>query len=246
MSPIREIVGSPAITLTVHGTGFRRTSVVRFNGVNKTTTYVNDTQLTATIPASDLLVPGPFPVTVFNPTPGGGSSPVTKRTTFFVEPPCATSNPISFSGITLFNTNKSQMWHNDGFWWGAFSDNLQGVYFYKQNGTSAFTKGSLIDGNFNGRPDVMWNGKNLFILVYEFNTQAKFYKYTYNATTDTYTIVSGFPVTLPLIGIGTGTSASATGSVTIAEDSTGQNLGSLPGHWSGGRQQLPGNLDHFR
>ena len=229
ISPTRELVGSPQITMTLNGTGFRRTSVVRFNGVNKTTTYISDTQLTATIPASDFLVPGPYPVTVFNPTPGGGTSAVTKHTTFFVEPPCATPAPISFPGITLFNTNKAQMWYNDGFWWGAFSDNIGGVYFHKQNGTSAFTKGALIDGNFNGRPDVMWNGTNLFVLVYEFNTQAKFYKYTYNPATDVYTIVSGFPVTLPLIGIGTGTSASATGSITFAQDSTGKIWATYPG-----------------
>src|SRR5437773_586470 len=130
--PNRELVGTAQFTMTVSGSGFRRSSVVRFNGVNKTTTFINDTQLTATIPASDLLVPGPFPITVFNPTPGGGPSAVTKPSTFFVEPPCPVSAPLSFPGITVWNTNKAQLWYNDGLWWGALSDNAAGVYFYKQ------------------------------------------------------------------------------------------------------------------
>jgi len=31
-------------------------------------------------------------------------------------------------GITKFNTVKSQMWHNDGLWWGAFSDSSNGIF----------------------------------------------------------------------------------------------------------------------
>ena len=224
ISPNREVVGTAQVTMTVSGSGFRRSSKVQFNGVQKTTVYVNDTTLTATIPASDLLVPGPFPITVFNPTPGGGTSAVTKPATFFVEPPCATSAPLSFPGITVWNTNKAQMWYNDGLWWGAFSDNLAGVYFYKQSGAT-FTKGANIDGNFNGRPDVLWNGFNLFVLVYELNTQAKLYKYTYNSATKLYTVVAGFPVTMPLIGVGTGITQSQSGSITLAQDSTGASFG---------------------
>ena len=228
ISPNREVVGSAQFTMTVSGSGFRRSSVVQFNGVNKTTAFVNDTQLTATIPASDLLVPGPYPITVFNPLPGGGTSAVTKPATFFVEPPCATSAPQSFPGITAWNTNKAQMWYNDSLWWGAFSDNAAGVYFYKQSGTT-FTQGALIDGNYNGHPDVIWNGFNLFVLVYESNTQAKLYKYTYNSTTKLYTVVAGFPVTMPLIGIGTGISLSQSGSITLAQDSTGKLWAAYPG-----------------
>ncbi|HKZ76815.1 MAG TPA: IPT/TIG domain-containing protein, partial [Pyrinomonadaceae bacterium] len=233
ITPKREPVGTPQITMTVIGTGFRRSSVVRFNGVNKTTSYVSDTQLTATILASDMLVPGPFPITVFNPTPGGGTSTIKKATTFYVEPACPTTSPQSFTGVTVFNTNKAQMWYNDSLWWSALSDNTSGIYFYKQSG-STFIKGALLDTNLNGRPDVLWNGTNLFVLVYEFNTQARLYKYTYNSVTKTYAIVSGFPVTLPLIGIGTGTTESQTGSITFAQDSTGKLWATYPGTGPGG------------
>jgi hypothetical protein len=83
ISPASKSAGDPAFTLTVNGTEFiNGKSTVRFNGSNRTTTFVNTTQLTASIPASDLLVVGTFPVTVFN-TGGGGLS---NAQTFTVSP----------------------------------------------------------------------------------------------------------------------------------------------------------------
>ena len=72
--PTSKTVGDGAFTLTVNGTNFIATSVVRFAGADRTTTYVNATQLTASIPAGDLTTAGAYPITVFNPTPGGGTS----------------------------------------------------------------------------------------------------------------------------------------------------------------------------
>ncbi|NOT63130.1 MAG: PKD domain-containing protein [Acidobacteria bacterium] len=60
--------------ITVNGTGFRPNSVVRWEGQNRPTTFVSETQLTAQIPASDLTTPGNYDVSVFTPEPGGGSS----------------------------------------------------------------------------------------------------------------------------------------------------------------------------
>ena len=45
-------------TLTVTGSGFVSGATVRWNGVNRTTTFVSATQLTAAIPASDLVTAG--------------------------------------------------------------------------------------------------------------------------------------------------------------------------------------------
>ncbi len=61
-------------TLAVNGTNFVPSSVVNFNGAAKTTSFVSVSQLTASIPASDATVAGSYPVTVINPTPGGGTS----------------------------------------------------------------------------------------------------------------------------------------------------------------------------
>ena len=66
ISPTTKMYGDAAFTLTVNGTNFAQSSVVRFNGSNRVTTFVNTTQLTAAITAADLLSAGNFPVSVRN------------------------------------------------------------------------------------------------------------------------------------------------------------------------------------
>jgi uncharacterized protein (TIGR03437 family) len=68
------IVVNTAFRVTVNGMGFRLTSVVRWEGLNRPTTYVSETQLTAQIPASDVANVGTFDVNVFTPEPCGGAS----------------------------------------------------------------------------------------------------------------------------------------------------------------------------
>ncbi|MBL9186095.1 MAG: hypothetical protein JNK23_01320 [Opitutaceae bacterium] len=73
-SPASVAAGSGAFTLTVTGTGFVSASTVRWNGANRTTTFVSATQLTAVISAADVASTGTAQVTVTNPAPGGGTS----------------------------------------------------------------------------------------------------------------------------------------------------------------------------
>ncbi|MHC1733387.1 MAG: choice-of-anchor D domain-containing protein [Bacteroidales bacterium] len=74
LNPPSATAGGSAFTLTVNGTNFVNGSKVRWNGADRTTTYVSSTQLTASIPASDIASAGTATVTVFNPAPGGGTS----------------------------------------------------------------------------------------------------------------------------------------------------------------------------
>jgi hypothetical protein len=74
LNPSKAIAGSSSFTLAVNGTGFVSGSVVRWNGSIRATTYVNNTQLTASITAADIAIAGSASVTVFNPAPGGGTS----------------------------------------------------------------------------------------------------------------------------------------------------------------------------
>ena len=74
ISPTSRTLGGDAFTLLVNGTNFVSSSVVRFAGSDRTTTFVTSTQLTAAIPASDLTTAGSYEIRVFNPTPGGGLS----------------------------------------------------------------------------------------------------------------------------------------------------------------------------
>jgi len=69
--PSEAAVGSD---LPVTGSGFISQSVVDWNTTALATTDVSSTELTATIPASDLASTGSFSITVTNPTPGGGTS----------------------------------------------------------------------------------------------------------------------------------------------------------------------------
>jgi hypothetical protein len=68
--------GGAGFTLTVNGTGFVSGSVVNWNGAMLATTFVASSQVTATVPATDIAVPGTASVTVTNPAPGGGVSNV--------------------------------------------------------------------------------------------------------------------------------------------------------------------------
>ena len=72
--PTSTTAGGSAFTLTVNGSGFAAGSVVRWNGSDRTTTYVSSSQLRASISASDIATAGTASVTVYNPTPGGGLS----------------------------------------------------------------------------------------------------------------------------------------------------------------------------
>jgi hypothetical protein len=74
LNPSWAAVGGPAFTLTVNGANFINGSVVRWNGADRTTTYLSGTQLTAAIAAADITSPSTANVTVFNPAPGGGTS----------------------------------------------------------------------------------------------------------------------------------------------------------------------------
>lgn len=74
LNPSSAIAGGSAFPLTVNGTNFVSGSVVRWNGSDRATIYVDDTQLTASITADDIAAAGSASIIVFNPAPGGGTS----------------------------------------------------------------------------------------------------------------------------------------------------------------------------
>ncbi|TSC60441.1 MAG: fibronectin type III [Parcubacteria group bacterium LiPW_15] len=74
ISPTTVAAGGSGFSLIVNGSGFDGDSVVRIGGSNRTTTFASSTQLSANILASDISSAGTRSITVFNPTPGGGTS----------------------------------------------------------------------------------------------------------------------------------------------------------------------------
>ncbi len=98
LNPSSAFVGGSAFTLTVNGTNFVSGSVVRWNGSDRATTYVNDTRLTASIPAADIATAGSASITVFNPAPGGGTS---NTATFSINNPAPTITSLNPSSASV-------------------------------------------------------------------------------------------------------------------------------------------------
>jgi len=66
--------GGGSFILTVTGSSFVNGSVIKWNGSDLATTYIDATQLSATIPATNIATAGTASITVFSPAPGGGTS----------------------------------------------------------------------------------------------------------------------------------------------------------------------------
>ncbi len=86
--------GGAGFTLVVQGSSFVPSSVVRWNGSDRATTYVSSAELQAAIPASDLATGGDVQVTVFNPAPVGG---LTSALSLHVSSFTSAANPSSKS-----------------------------------------------------------------------------------------------------------------------------------------------------
>ena len=74
LSPNSTTGGGPSLALRVTGSNFVPSSIVRWNGLDRSTFFLDHSQLEASIPASDTANGGIADVTVFNPPPGGGTS----------------------------------------------------------------------------------------------------------------------------------------------------------------------------
>jgi len=84
LSPSSVVAGAAAFVLAVNGSNFTSSSVVQWNGSNRTTTFVSARQLTAAISASDVASAGAAQVTVLSTASNGGTS---NALTFTIAPP---------------------------------------------------------------------------------------------------------------------------------------------------------------
>jgi len=74
LKPAAVTAAGPGFTLTVNGSGFVSSSKVHWNGTEVSANFVNDAQITASVPATAIATAGTASVTVSSPTPGGGTS----------------------------------------------------------------------------------------------------------------------------------------------------------------------------
>ena len=105
ITPNTAVVGSTP-TVTVTGTGFTVASVVNVDGAPIPSTFVSATQLTGAVPAG--APAGVYSVTVFNPTPGGGTSNAVTFTLTNPVPTITSFTPTSGgpgTTVTITGTN---------------------------------------------------------------------------------------------------------------------------------------------
>jgi len=74
ISPTEVEAGSGPVILTVQGSDFVASSVVRLDGVDRPTSLVSRAEIRATLEAGDIETPRVAQVLVVNPPPGGGTS----------------------------------------------------------------------------------------------------------------------------------------------------------------------------
>jgi hypothetical protein len=73
LTPATREVGAAAFTMRVTGSNFIRSSVTRWNGANRSTTWVSPSQLNVSIPATDVDLGGTAQVTVASIAPNVGA-----------------------------------------------------------------------------------------------------------------------------------------------------------------------------
>jgi hypothetical protein len=98
ISPSSATAGGSSFILTVNGSNFINGSTINWNGTALTTTSVSATQLTATVSTATIATAGTASVTVFTPTPGGGTS---SSATF-------TINAVSTAKKFLFDASQGE------------------------------------------------------------------------------------------------------------------------------------------
>jgi hypothetical protein len=132
LSTVYATAGGPAFTLTIGGSYFTSTSVVKWGSTALATTYVSATELTAAVPASLITTAGTIPITVSATTGTSAAltftiNPSIKITTSTLPTGTAGnaySGPISVTGgvpgyywtvtglpdyLTYFNTNDNKL-----------------------------------------------------------------------------------------------------------------------------------------
>ena len=124
------------------------------------------------------------------------------------------------TGPTAAKT-QSKLWFNDGAWWGILFDGSSEEYhIYRYDGTKGAWSdtGTPVDGRNTSRADALWDGPHLYVV--SAGTQASlkkdsagFLRYTYDPSTERYSLDKGFPVTIAEGG---------TEAITLAKAATGQ------------------------
>jgi hypothetical protein len=190
-------------TLTVNGTGFVSNSVVRWDGIPRSTTFVSSSRLTARILTLDFMRPGTASVTVFNPGPGGGLSNTVPFQVTATAAPMTMGAPLDIGVVNNLSVVATADFNGDGKVDIAADEDLD-LTIMLGNGDGTFRQGnsysvgaepaiSLTVGDFNqdGNPDlvVLVGGK---VVIFGGNGDGTFSQVgSYSAGTDPRAAVVG-------------------------------------------------------
>jgi trimeric autotransporter adhesin len=112
LTPASAIAGTGTAQIIVNGSSLVPATVVYVNGQPRTTTYVNATQLVASLTSADLATAGSLSIVATSPSPGGGSSvaaslPVNNPVpgTITVTPNLVTTGNTTETPITVTGAN---------------------------------------------------------------------------------------------------------------------------------------------
>ncbi|HET9221369.1 MAG TPA: hypothetical protein VFO07_02640 [Roseiflexaceae bacterium] len=116
---------------------------------------------------------------------------------------------------------QSKLWYNDGRWWADMvaADGLHYIYYLDVPTQTWMKTTTALDPRTKTKSDCLWDGVHLYVASGGGSSstgadlEAKLYRYTYNATSKTYALDSGFPVTIRTGGAET---------LVLDKDSTGK------------------------
>ncbi len=115
------------------------------------------------------------------------------------------------SGSVTGEKPESKIWWNDGYWWGSLCNASGSGYFIHRMDPAVqswVNTGVAIDNRTSSNADALWDNKTqkLYIVSHVFTNAGsatstvsqwgRLYRYSYNATSDTYSLDAGFPVTV--------------------------------------------------
>jgi len=122
LSSDSERTGAESFELIVNGSNFVAGSVVQWNGEDRVTTFVSNTQLKVQILASDLATAGQFSVTVVNPQPGDAEPNKSNAVNFTVADCSYSINPTSKNFTTAGGSGSTTVTTTNRCAWTAVSD----------------------------------------------------------------------------------------------------------------------------
>jgi hypothetical protein len=103
---------------------------------------------------------------------------------------------------------ESKLWWNDGSWWGSLCtpDNRYHIHRLDLPTQTWIDTGTVLDDRPSSKADTLWDGLKLYVASHLFTNSGepvsspdqwgRLYRYSYNTTTDTYSLDAGFPVTV--------------------------------------------------